>query len=45
VNAAAIAALEPYAKGSYTVVLRDGTRLRSSRYCGARLRALLAAAR
>jgi two-component system LytT family response regulator len=45
VSAAAIAALEPYAKGSYTVVLRDGTRLRSSRYYGARLRAFLAAAR
>jgi two-component system LytT family response regulator len=43
VNARAIAALEPYGKGSYAVVLRDGTRLISSRYYGARLRALLAA--
>ncbi len=40
----AIAALEPYGKGSYAVVLRGGTRLISSRYYGSRLRAWLAAA-
>jgi len=42
VNARAIAALEPYGKGSYAVVLRDGSRLISSRTYGARLRAWLA---
>jgi two-component system, LytTR family, response regulator len=41
VNASAITALEPYGKGSYVVHLRDGTRLRSSRYAGRSLRALL----
>jgi two-component system, LytTR family, response regulator len=43
VNARAIAALEPYGKGSYVVHLRDGTRLVSSRYAGRALRALLQA--
>ena len=41
VNAAAIAALEPYGKGTYTVLLRDGSRLLSSRYYGARVRDLV----
>ena len=41
VNASAISALEPYAKGSYIVHLRDGSRLFSSRYAGRALRALL----
>jgi two-component system, LytTR family, response regulator len=41
VNAGAIAALEPYGKGSYLVHLRDGTRLVSSRYAGRVIRKLL----
>ena len=41
VNAAAITALEPYGKGTYTVLLRDGSRLLSSRYYGARVRDLV----
>ena len=41
VNTEAIAALEPYGKGSYVVHLRDGTRLVSSRYAGRDLRALV----
>jgi two-component system LytT family response regulator len=41
VNARAIAALEPYGKGSYVVHLKDGTRLVSSRYAGRALRALI----
>jgi two-component system, LytTR family, response regulator len=41
VNAQAIAALEPYGKGSYVVHLRDGTRLVSSRYAGRALRKLI----
>ena len=40
VNVAAIGALEPYAKGSYVVYLKDGTRLVSSRYAGRNLRRL-----
>jgi two-component system LytT family response regulator len=39
VNTRAITALEPYGKGSYVVHLRDGTRLKSSRYAGRALRA------
>jgi two-component system LytT family response regulator len=42
VNAGEISALEPYGKGSFTVVLRDGSKLLSSRYYGARLRELVA---
>ncbi|MFL5449600.1 MAG: LytR/AlgR family response regulator transcription factor [Gemmatimonadales bacterium] len=41
VNAGAIAALEPYGKGSYLVYLKNGTRLLSSRYAGRALRELL----
>jgi two-component system, LytTR family, response regulator len=41
VNAGAISALEPYGKGSYSVHLRDGTRLLSSRYAGRALRVLM----
>jgi two-component system, LytTR family, response regulator len=41
VNVSAIAALEPYSKGSYVLHLRDGARLVSSRYAGRALRALL----
>jgi two-component system LytT family response regulator len=41
VNARAITALEPYGKGSYVVLLKDGTRLVSSRYAGRALRALI----
>jgi two-component system LytT family response regulator len=41
VNVRAIAALEPYGKGSYVVHLKDGTRLVSSRYAGRDLRKLL----
>jgi two-component system LytT family response regulator len=36
-----VARLEPYAHGEYTIVLRDGTRLRTSKAHGARLLALL----
>lgn len=32
VNTSAITALEPYGKGSYTIVLRSGEQLVSSRY-------------
>jgi two-component system LytT family response regulator len=42
VNAKEIAALEPYGKGSFAVLLRDGGKLISSRYYGARLRELVA---
>jgi two-component system, LytTR family, response regulator len=41
VNTRAIAALEPYGKGSYVVHLTDGSRLISSRYAGRSLRELL----
>ena len=41
VNTRAIAALEPYGKGSYVVHLTDGSRLVSSRYAGRALRELL----
>jgi two-component system, LytTR family, response regulator len=41
VNTHAIAALEPYGKGSYVVHLSDGSRLVSSRYAGRALRQLL----
>jgi two-component system LytT family response regulator len=41
VNTRAIAALEPYGKGSYLVHLKDGTRLVSSRYAGRALRVLI----
>jgi two-component system LytT family response regulator len=41
VNTRAIAALEPYGKGSYLVHLKDGTRLVSSRYAGRGLRVLI----
>ena len=41
VSVPAVAALEPYGKGSYAVVLRDGTKLVSSRYYGPRLKRLL----
>jgi two-component system, LytTR family, response regulator len=41
VNTRAIAALEPYSKGSYVVHLTDGGRLVSSRYAGRALRELL----
>jgi two-component system LytT family response regulator len=41
VNIGAIAALEPYGKGSYTVLLRGGERLLSSRFYGRQLKALL----
>jgi two-component system, LytTR family, response regulator len=40
VNIAAIRTLEPYGKGSYVVLLRDGTKLISSRYAGEALRRL-----
>jgi two-component system LytT family response regulator len=41
VNASAIQALEPYAKGSYTIVLRTGEQLVSSRYYVRRLKVLI----
>jgi two-component system LytT family response regulator len=41
VNAGAIQALEPYAKGSYTIVLRTGEQLVSSRYYVRRLKPLI----
>lgn len=45
VNVAAIRALEPHGKGSYTVFLREGTELVSSRYAGRALRRLADAGR
>src|SRR6266545_2978729 len=41
VNTSAITALEPYGKGSYTIVLHGGAQLVSSRYYMRRLKALL----
>jgi two-component system, LytTR family, response regulator len=41
VNVDRIRELEPWFHGEYTVILHDGTRLRSGRAFGARLRALI----
>ncbi len=41
VNLEKIARVEPWARGEYTIVLRDGTRLTSSRAYGGAFRALL----
>jgi len=45
VNLAAIKTLEPYLKGSYVILLRDGGKLLSSRSFAARLKELLARSR
>jgi two-component system LytT family response regulator len=41
VNIDRVSALEPYFHGEYVVIMRDGTRLTSSRSHSERLRALL----
>jgi len=45
VSLAAVKSLEPYLKGSYVVLLRDGSKLLSSRSFAARLKELLAQCR